>query len=445
MLGLPFDRPSHGSTHPGRISIVRGSWEKKRLAEIERSESDLPESKVQAILRGDSLYFELGVVAALAVGLFAVSALFDAYETFHEWSRSHEHLELDEVLFPFLGLAAGLVWVAVRRWKSYAKAHDLAVRQNAQLIAQSGRLARLAEDIERARDEAQAASEAKTQFLAAMSHELRTPLNAIIGFSEVIKEESLGPVGSTKYLEYVTDIHYSGQHLLHLINDLLDLAKIELGEDELCEERTEIEPIARAAVKLVQQQAEDGAIELASELREGLPQLWGGRAEADPDPRQSPVQRDQVHRARRPGEPEGAVRGRQRPRPRSCRHGRRHSPGRHRQGADAVRAGGQQAQPGKSKAPASACRLPRPLPNSMGGLSSCKAGSVSEPRQRSFFPSTECMTRSAARRFGSARTRSRANDRSARASPSPDPGRQSLGLVHAPAHSGSPAWRRPSR
>jgi two-component system cell cycle sensor histidine kinase PleC len=101
----------------------------------------------------------------------------------------------------------------------------------------------MARELEEARDEAlkkrfeaEAANASKTAFLANMSHELRTPLNAILGFSEIIARECLGPVGAPRYKEYASDIHNSGSHLLSLINDLLDVAKIEAG-------RMEIEPI----------------------------------------------------------------------------------------------------------------------------------------------------------------------------------------------------------
>ncbi len=88
--------------------------------------------------------------------------------------------------------------------------------------------------------EAEIANRTKSEFLANKSHELRKPLNAIIGFSEIIKDETFGPVGSTKYRDYADDINQSGQHLLSLINDILDLSKIESGTDELHEENIEI-------------------------------------------------------------------------------------------------------------------------------------------------------------------------------------------------------------
>ncbi|MCZ6772402.1 MAG: response regulator, partial [Proteobacteria bacterium] len=99
------------------------------------------------------------------------------------------------------------------------------------LEMQGKSLTRLADDLLIARDEARAADRAKSEFLAAMSHELRTPLNAIIGFSQIITNEMFGPIGDVKYREYVADINDSGQHLLGLINDILDLSKIESEND----------------------------------------------------------------------------------------------------------------------------------------------------------------------------------------------------------------------
>ncbi|MFQ6017877.1 MAG: sensor histidine kinase [Kiloniellaceae bacterium] len=138
---------------------------------------------------------------------------------------------------------------------------------------QGADLVRLAGDLRIARDEADAASRAKSQFLALMSHELRTPLNAIIGFSEIIRNESFGPVGTIQYRDYANDIHSSGQHLLELINDILDLSKVESGADELHEENTHVPTVVDAAFTLIKDRAAQGGIRLESELQDGLPML----------------------------------------------------------------------------------------------------------------------------------------------------------------------------
>ena len=132
----------------------------------------------------------------------------------------------------------------------------------------------LAQDLAVARDQSEAANRAKSDFLAAMSHELRTPLNAIIGFSEIIGSETFGPVGSVKYREYGRDIHSSGIHLLALISDILDLSKVESGKDKLHDEEIDLDEVAPAVLRLVQQRADSQAVELDLDLPESLPRLW---------------------------------------------------------------------------------------------------------------------------------------------------------------------------
>jgi len=141
------------------------------------------------------------------------------------------------------------------------------------LEQQGADLVRMADDLLITRDEARAADRAKSEFLAAMSHELRTPMNAVLGFSEIMRSETLGPIGNTKYREYADDIHESGKHLLGLINDILDLSKIESGTDELHEDTIEIPKIIHSALKLVAQRAELGAIKLQIEIADQLPAL----------------------------------------------------------------------------------------------------------------------------------------------------------------------------
>jgi two-component system cell cycle sensor histidine kinase PleC len=125
-------------------------------------------------------------------------------------------------------------------------------------------MADMAQELERARDEAlrgraqaEDASKSKTAFLANMSHELRTPLNAILGFSEIISQECLGPVGSPRYREYAGDIHSSGTHLLSLINDLLDVAKIESGRMEIAPNLLRTRHCLETALKFVSVRARE--------------------------------------------------------------------------------------------------------------------------------------------------------------------------------------------
>jgi signal transduction histidine kinase len=112
-------------------------------------------------------------------------------------------------------------------------------------------------------DEAEAANRAKSEFLAVMSHELRTPLNAILGFSEMFKQQLMGPLGSPKYMEYAGDIHDSGQHLLCIINDILDLAKAESGKLELQESVFDLNAEIEATLRMCQQKAHENNIALA--------------------------------------------------------------------------------------------------------------------------------------------------------------------------------------
>ncbi len=112
------------------------------------------------------------------------------------------------------------------------------------------------------RDEAKMASRIKSEFLANMSHELRTPLNAILGFSEIISGEILGPVGSPKYVEYAGDIFTSGSHLLSIINDILDLSKVEAGQLDIHEEDVLIIDMVKDCVRLVKQKADEELVNI---------------------------------------------------------------------------------------------------------------------------------------------------------------------------------------
>ncbi len=132
-------------------------------------------------------------------------------------------------------------------------------------------LAKTREAAELARQKAEEANRSKSEFLAMMSHELRTPLNAILGFSSLLAEEYLGALGNSKYRDYAQSIHDSGAHLLSIINDILDLAKVEAGKMEIDPEPLDARALAEECVALVRGLAEGRGLELACEVEaEGL-------------------------------------------------------------------------------------------------------------------------------------------------------------------------------
>ena len=125
-----------------------------------------------------------------------------------------------------------------------------------------------------ARRRAEEANMAKSRFLASMSHELRTPLNAILGFSEVMAGEVLGPLNNPLYKEYSGDIHRSGQHLLDLINEILDLSRIEAGRYDLHEEAIALLEIAEDCVGMIQLRARAKNIRISQQFENTLPHVW---------------------------------------------------------------------------------------------------------------------------------------------------------------------------
>jgi signal transduction histidine kinase len=128
-------------------------------------------------------------------------------------------------------------------------------------------------DLRRARDEAELASRSKTEFLANMSHELRTPLNAVIGFSDVLSGELFGQLGDRRYREYARDIRDSGMHLLKLINDVLDVAKIEHGTVEIADELVDVSAVVESCVRLMRERAGAAGVSLSVNLQPLLPTL----------------------------------------------------------------------------------------------------------------------------------------------------------------------------
>lgn len=124
------------------------------------------------------------------------------------------------------------------------------------------RIVELAENYEQEKIRAEEANQSKSEFLANMSHELRTPLNAINGFSDIMKKEMFGPLGDPRYAEYVNDILFSGQHLLSLINDILDMSKIEAGKMTLNAEMMQIDDMINQVIRIVRGRADDSRLTL---------------------------------------------------------------------------------------------------------------------------------------------------------------------------------------
>ena len=131
------------------------------------------------------------------------------------------------------------------------------------LEQQSQRLADLAEKYSREKTRAEAANRSKSEFLANMSHELRTPLNAIIGFSEVMEQQIFGPITTPKYVDYARDIHRSGQYLLDVINDILDMSKIEAGRIKLEVARFDLVAMIEDALRMIAPRALEGGVKIA--------------------------------------------------------------------------------------------------------------------------------------------------------------------------------------
>lgn len=150
-------------------------------------------------------------------------------------------------------------------------------RQNMMLRAEVSALQQSAADVVKAKEAAEAANRAKTEFLAMMSHELRTPLNAILGFSEIIRSEALGSLGAVEYREYAEDIYSSGKHLLALINDLLDIAKVEAGMVELREELVDSGELVADCLRVIQGSDSARGVTLRFEAGQETPKLAGDR------------------------------------------------------------------------------------------------------------------------------------------------------------------------
>ena len=179
--------------------------------------------------------------------------------------------ELDIVIAVALPLFAAQMWFTGRPLMRRMN-EDARLRFQVEDMARE--LEETRDDALRKRFEAEAANASKTAFLANMSHELRTPLNAILGFSEIISQECFGAVGNARYKDYAGDIHSSGAHLLSLINDLLDIAKIETGRMEISPNPLDARRTFEIALKLIGFKAAEKRQQLVIHVEQNAPPLY---------------------------------------------------------------------------------------------------------------------------------------------------------------------------
>lgn len=150
-----------------------------------------------------------------------------------------------------------------RQREHQLRSNDAALRDTVSVLRKSqARILELADNYEQEKIRAEEASQSKSDFLANMSHELRTPLNAINGFSDIMKKEMFGPLGDPRYKEYISDILFSGQHLLSLINDILDMSKIEAGKMTLNTDMVRVGDMIAQVLRIVRGRAEDNKLKL---------------------------------------------------------------------------------------------------------------------------------------------------------------------------------------
>ena len=172
------------------------------------------------------------------------------YDISRQWQRLHQfqYVGTGAIILIFLLLLGTLILVAAKAEKIITGQHDANVALEAQASA------------------AETENENKSQFLASISHELRTPLNAIIGFSEIIRNETMGKIENEQYRDYIKDIHNSGVHLLSLINDILDYSKAEAGKLDFVKEQVDITKLIQSSMRLISPRAEHARVSLISEI-----------------------------------------------------------------------------------------------------------------------------------------------------------------------------------
>ncbi|KAA5805495.1 PAS domain-containing sensor histidine kinase [Alkalicaulis satelles] len=226
-------------------------------------------------LRGNMRYEEVEAMAAKAIARVHGEPGADSYELELKdgrWLHYSDRRTNDGGI-----VSVGADITALKTQETALRDNERALRRTVENLKLSqARVEELAEAHQQERVRAEEANRSKSEFLANMSHELRTPLNAINGFSEIMAGEMFGPLGDERYKGYVTDILGSGQHLLSLINDILDMSKIEAGKMQLQTELILPGDVIEQCVRIMRARAEEKSITLAVEA-ESLPEI-----EADP-------------------------------------------------------------------------------------------------------------------------------------------------------------------
>ncbi|WP_020594159.1 sensor histidine kinase [Kiloniella laminariae] len=199
----------------------------------------------------DAFIVVIGTAVATLLGGYL-----DLFEQWHEFVDQHEEWELDELSIGIFSLTLLLVWFVWRQSVQENFLKRLAIIHEAEALK---------------------ANQAKSEFLAAMSHDLRTPLNAIIGFSDVMEKEIFGPLDNPRYKEYARDIHNSGNLLLSLINDVLDLSKIEARKYNLNDEFLDLGLLVQTSLRMLETEAVSKKQRLKVDLPPDFPRLRGDR------------------------------------------------------------------------------------------------------------------------------------------------------------------------
>ncbi len=223
------------------------------------------------------LIFTLAICTMHFTGMAAVRFVYDPLLAAPSGVLNPAAIAVAVAAVAVLILGTGMVLAIVDHHRAVRAVRDAARlrRYIVELEATKAELERSLQDRAIALANAAAANKAKSAFLAAMSHELRTPLNAIIGFSEMMTVQAFGPIGDARYKDYAHDIHDSGRHLLALINDILDLSRLDAGKADLYEETLQIAPLIADCLRMMEPQARAAGLTLLEDVPADLPRVLG--------------------------------------------------------------------------------------------------------------------------------------------------------------------------